>query len=161
MFSGERLDAILETNQTPGKYRIILQGLMECRNLFLEVYLFYLNSNVMDVIEDTSIYLNSNKLSQLERGYDCDKVSKNVICSLDLKSNEKFLLSDETDETIVIPFDVNNFESITDEMTDENFNIYDYSYYPSFLSKKNFVNEKLNWEISKKKLITLFLLQVC
>lgn len=133
IFPGERIDAIIETNQNPGKYQIILQGLVDCRHLLHELYLFYLESNVMNVIEDEKIYLNAEEISQLERGYNCDKLTKNVICSLDLKSNDEFSLNQESEET-VIPFDVNNFQTITDEMTDENFNIYDYSYYPSFLS---------------------------
>lgn len=135
LFSGERLDAIIETNQTPGKYQIVLQGLIDCRDLFHEAHLFYLGSNAMDIEKDT-IYLDSNMISQLERGYNCDKVSKNLVCSLDLRMKNDFAPFDEADQTVVIPFDVNNFETITDEMTDENFNIYDYSYYPSFLSKE-------------------------
>lgn len=133
IFPGERLDAIIETNQTPGKYQIVLQGLIDCRDLFHEAHLFYLGSNAMDIEKDT-IYLDSNMISQLERGYNCDKVSKNLVCSLDLRMKNDFAPFDEADQTVVIPFDVNNFETITDEMTDENFNIYDYSYYPSFLS---------------------------
>ena len=136
LFSGERLDVLLETNQKPGKYLIGLQGFQDCQNLFHEAFLTYFEAAAEEIIKSPDVYLSSKILEPLQLGYDCNKVSKNLICSLDLKMSLNELRSlDEPSETIYIPFDVNAFGAITDEMTDESFNIYDYTYYPAYLSK--------------------------
>ena len=137
LFTGERLDAILETNQEPQKYFIGLQGLIDCRSLSHEAFLSYSEANSEEGIKVPNVYLSLKNLQALEKGYDCDKVSKNIICTLDLKMSEKLKEVHKAEETIFIPLDDNTFGAITDEMTDENFNIYDFTYYPAYLSKES------------------------
>lgn len=76
-----------------------------------------------------------------ESGHHCHRISKNVICSLDLESKKSLQLEEKADETIYVPFDMNVF-SFTDDMTDDSYNFYTPRYYPAYLSKKVFYHRK-------------------
>jgi hypothetical protein len=71
-----------------------------------------------------------------ESGHHCDRLSRNVICSSDLKSAEQSEAEEKAEETIYVPFDTNVFPFITDEMTDNSYNFYTSIYYPAYLSKE-------------------------
>ncbi|KAL0111429.1 hypothetical protein PUN28_012968 [Cardiocondyla obscurior] len=139
LFPGERLDAILIADQTIGKYVLDLQGLRECRSLRQEAYIFYedaaLNSHAIRTPDAGNF--NEQSLKIAESGHHCHKISKNVICSLDLKSSKLPQLKEKADETIYVPFDANTFSFFTDEMTDNSYNFYISKYYPAYLSLKN------------------------
>lgn len=147
MFSGERLDGVLTTEQAIGKYALDIRGLRECHNLHQEAYIFYegatLDSYAIRVTDVDNFDEQSLKIA--ESGHHCDRISKNVICSLDLKSTKLSQLEEKADETIYVPFDANTFSFFTDEMTDNSYNIYTSRYYPAYLSKNiylSFIIEK-------------------
>ncbi|XP_024876428.1 uncharacterized protein LOC112457522 [Temnothorax curvispinosus] len=134
----ERLDGILMAVQARGKYALDIQGLGECRNLRQEAYIFYkdatLDSHAIRTTDADNLDEQSFKIA--ESGHDCHRISKNVICSLDLKSTKLSQLEEKADETIYVPFDVNTFSFFTDEMTDTSYNFYISRYYPAYLSLK-------------------------
>lgn len=142
MFSGERLDGILMAEQAIGKYALDIRGLRECRNLRQEAYIFYegaaLDSYAIKVTDTDNFDERSFKIA--ENGHHCHRISKNVICSLDLKSPKLLQLEEKADETIYVPFDANTFSFFTDEMTDNSYNFYTSRYYPTYLSKKIYLS---------------------
>jgi len=147
LLSGERLDGILMAEQMIGKYALDIQGLRECRNLHQEAYIFYedaaFDSYVIRTTDANNLDEQSLKIA--ESGHQCHRISENVICSLDLKSAKLSQLKEKADETVYVPFDANTFSFFTDEMTDDSYNFYTSTYYPSYLSKKirlSFVIEK-------------------
>lgn len=125
-------------DQAIGRYTLDIQGLRECRNYHQEAYIFYedaeRNSYAIRTV-DTD-HLNEQSFKIAESGHDCHRISKNVICSLDLKSRKLSQLEEKADETIYVPFDANAFSFFTDEMTDNSYNFYMSRYYPAYLSKK-------------------------
>ncbi|XP_039313353.1 laccase-12 isoform X2 [Solenopsis invicta] len=141
LFPGERLDGILTADQAIGKYVLDIQGLQECRNLHQEAYIFYEDAghdsdskDIIRIVDADNFDAQSFKIA--ESGHDCHKISKNVICSLDLKSRKLLQLKEKADETIYVPFDANAFSFFTDEMTDNSYNFYKSKYYPAYLSLK-------------------------
>ncbi|XP_025075506.1 laccase-9 [Pogonomyrmex barbatus] len=137
LFPGERLDGILLAKQAVGRYAFDIQGLRDCRNLRQEAYLLYENaapdSYTMRSIADS---LDEQAFEIAESGHRCHRISKNVICSLDLKSTKLSQFEEKADETIYVPFDTNTFSLFTDEMTDDSYSLYTSRYYPSYLSLK-------------------------
>ncbi|CAL1689104.1 unnamed protein product [Lasius platythorax] len=136
LFPGERLDCILMAEQTIGKYAFDIQGLRDCRNLRHEAYIFYedftrLNSYAIKAAADS---LDEQAFKIIESGHHCHRISKNIICSLDLKSTKLSQLEEKADETIYVPFDTNAFSFFTDEMTDNSYNFYISKHYPAYLS---------------------------
>jgi len=144
LFSGERLDGILVAEQAIGKYALDIQGLQECRNLRQEACIFYedaaLDSYMIRTTDGDNFDEQSFKI--VESGHHCHRVSKNVICSLDLKGTKLLQLEEKADETIYVPFDTNTFSVFTDEMTDNSYNFYTSRYYPAYLSKKIYLSLK-------------------
>ncbi|XP_011694706.1 PREDICTED: laccase-4 [Wasmannia auropunctata] len=138
LFPGERIDGILMAEQTIGKYALDIQGLRECRNLRQEAYIFYENATFDSyAIRTTDVNnFDQQSLKIAESGHHCHRISKNVICSLDLKSAKLSQLEEKADETIYVPFDANIFSFFTDEMTDNSYNFYTSRYYPAYLSLK-------------------------
>ncbi|XP_070159021.1 uncharacterized protein [Polyergus mexicanus] len=135
LFPGERLDCILIAEQTIGKYAFDMQGLRDCRNLRHEAYIFYENTRLDSyAIRGTADNLDEQAFKIIENGHHCHKISKNIICSLDLKSTQLSQLEEEADETIYVPFDTNAFLFFTDEMTDNSYNFYISKHYPAYLS---------------------------
>lgn len=127
--------------QTIGKYAFDIQGLRDCRNLRHEAYIFYedftrLNSYAIKAAADS---LDEQAFKIIESGHHCHRISKNIICSLDLKSTKLSQLEEKADETIYVPFDTNAFSFFTDEMTDNSYNFYISKHYPAYLSKEIFV----------------------
>lgn len=136
LFSGERLDSVLTAEQAVGKYALEIQGLRDCRNLRHEAYIFYENATVDSyTIRTTVDSFDEQALKIAENGHNCHRISKNVICSLDLKSTKLSRLEESADETIYVPFDTNTFSFFTDKMTDNSYNFYVSKYYPAYLSK--------------------------
>jgi len=142
--------------QIIGKYALDIQGLRECHNLHQEAYIFYEDAFDSYVIRTTDANnLDEQSFKIAESGHQCHRISENVICSLDLKSAKLSQLKEKADETVYVPFDANTFSFFTNEMTDNSYNFYTSTYYPSYLSKKmhlSFINEKFFYS-SKKKLI--------
>lgn len=97
------------------------------------------------MIRNTNIEFDPESLKIIEGGHNCHRISKNIICSLDLKSDERLLQQETADETIYIPYDTNTFSFFTDDMTDHSYNLYMRRFYPAYLSKK------LLYEITIKK----------
>lgn len=124
--------------QAIGKYILDIQGLRDCRNLHQEAFILYedaaLDSYAIRTTDIDNFDEQSFKIA--ESGHHCHRISKNVICSLDLKSRKLSQLEEKADETIYVPFDANIFSFFTDEMTDNSYNIYMSRYYPAYLSKK-------------------------
>ncbi|XP_012277820.1 laccase-9 isoform X2 [Orussus abietinus] len=134
MFPGERFDVIVETNQPPGKYLMLIQGLQSCEGLFYHNHFTY-GSHLrnLSTINDQRMYFSQEQLATLEHGFDCHRLFKNVICAHDMKvAHEE--AQDEAQETFYVSFDVNHFNDFTDDMTDYNFKIYEIVNYPSYLS---------------------------
>ncbi|XP_076653958.1 uncharacterized protein LOC143359708 [Halictus rubicundus] len=134
LFPGERFDALVEADQSPGKYLVDVKGLQDCQNLRQEVYVVYNNAEPESVAMDDEA-LEPDDDETAKNGYDCDK-DENVICALDLKGQTGTLPDKDVSELIYIPFDVNSYPSITDEMTDNRYNVYGCPYYPTYLSTK-------------------------
>ncbi|KAG7209094.1 hypothetical protein KM043_015241 [Ampulex compressa] len=137
LFSGERLDVLLETNQPAGKYQLDVEGLQDCRDLRHEGLVTYdgtaQDSSPMERVDAPK----PEDFTIGERGYDCTRIAGNAICALDLKgSSSENITEEQTEETIYIPYDVNSFTSISDDMTDNSFSIFDYVYYPAYLTLK-------------------------
>lgn len=121
--------------QTIGKYVFNIQGLRDCRNLRHEAYIFYENTKLdSNAIKATADSFDEQAFKIIESGYDCHKISKNIICSLDLKSTKLSQLKEKADEIIYIPFDTNAFSFFTDEMTDNSYHLYVSKHYPAYLS---------------------------
>lgn len=137
-FSGERLDGVLVADQAIGKYALDIQGLQNCRSMRHETYIFYENAAMDSYMLRTAESFDEEALKIAESGHHCHRISKNIICSLDLKSTKLLQLKEKADETIYVPFDTNTF-SFTDEMTDYSYNFYISRYYPAYLSKKLFL----------------------
>lgn len=137
-FPGERVDGILKTEKTIGKYALDLEGLLDCRKLHHEAYILYENVTSESHTIRTASNFDEQMLKIAESGHHCHRISRNVICSLDLKS-KKSLHMEEADETIYVPFDTNAFSFFTDDMTDNSYNFYTSRYYPAYLSKKVFL----------------------
>lgn len=140
MFSGERLDGVLTAEQAIGKYALDIRGLRECRNLRQEAHIFYEGAALDSYAIIDADNFDEQSLKIAENGHHCHRISKNVICSLDLKSTKLSQLEEKADETIYVPFDANTFSFFTDEMTDDSYNIYTSRYYPAYLSKKIYLS---------------------
>ncbi|XP_025159514.1 uncharacterized protein LOC105192607 [Harpegnathos saltator] len=130
---GERLDGVLAANQAIGKYALDVQGLRDCRDKRYEMYIFYEDAAVNSYALRIARSFDEQALTIAESGHHCHRISKDVICSLDLKSAKLSQLKEKADETIYVPFDMNTF-SFTDEMTDYSYNFYTWRYYPAYLS---------------------------
>ncbi|XP_043798629.1 laccase-4-like [Apis laboriosa] len=132
-FPGERFDVIIETNQPPGKYLVSIKGFLDCQDLRQEAFILYDNVNPESVVIKDEQLLKINNYTIANMGHDCHEISRNFICSLDLKGLNKV---DEinSSEIIYIPFDVNSFSYITDAMSDYRYNFYGCPFYPSDLS---------------------------
>ncbi|XP_050446648.1 uncharacterized protein LOC126849118 [Cataglyphis hispanica] len=144
LFPGERFDCILVAEQTIGKYAFDIQGLRDCRNLRHEAYIFYENTRLDSyAIKATADNLDEQAFKIIESGHRCHRVSKNIICSLDLKSTKLPQLEEKVDETIYVPFDMNAFSFFTDEMTDNSYNFYVSKHYPVYLSLEKGVTKIL------------------
>jgi len=137
LFTGERLDCTLKAEQAIGKYTLDIQGLQDCRNSSHEAYVVYEDAEPASyAIRNTVGRFNEHEMEIAESGHHCDRLSRNVICSSDLKSAEQSELEEKVEETIYVPFDTNVFPFITDEMTDNSYNFYTSIYYPAYLSKE-------------------------
>lgn len=136
LFPGERLDAILKAEKAIGKYALDIQGLLDCRKSYHEAYILYENASDSYTIRTGANNFDEQMLKIAESGHHCHRISRNVICSLDLKSKQSLQLEEEADETIYVPFDTNTFSFFTDDMTDNSYNIETSIYYPAYLSLK-------------------------
>ncbi|XP_020278934.1 laccase-4-like isoform X2 [Pseudomyrmex gracilis] len=134
LFPGERLDSILMTDKAVGKYALDIQGLRDCRDLRHEAHILYEDADVDSHTIKATDKFHDQMFNVIESGHDCHRASKNVICSLDLKSKEFSQLEEKADETIYVSVDSNAFSIFTDEMTDKSYNIYVSKYYPAYLS---------------------------
>ncbi|RLU25335.1 hypothetical protein DMN91_001491 [Ooceraea biroi] len=135
LFPGERLDCTLTAEQAIGKYALDVQGLQDCRNWSHEAHVVYEDAELASyTIRSTVDRLDERELEIAENGHYCHRLSKNVICSSDLKSAERSGSEEQVDETIYVPFDTNAFSFFTDEMTDTSYNFYAWRYYPAYLS---------------------------
>ncbi|XP_061929075.1 uncharacterized protein LOC108001913 isoform X2 [Apis cerana] len=132
-FPGERFDVTIETNQPPGKYLVSIRGFLDCRDLRQEAFILYDNVKPESVVIKDEQLLKIDDYTFANMGHDCHEISRNFICSLDLKGLNKV---DEinSNEIIYIPFDVNSFSYITDAMSDYRYNFYGCPFYPSDLS---------------------------
>jgi len=137
LFTGERLDCTLRAEQTIGKYALDIQGLQDCRNSSHEAHVVYEDADAASYPMRSTVArrLNEREMEIAESGHHCDRLSRNVICSSDLKSAEQSELEEKAEETIYVPFDTNVFSFFTDEMTDNSYNFYTSIYYPAYLSK--------------------------
>ncbi|XP_044003215.1 laccase-14-like isoform X2 [Aphidius gifuensis] len=138
IFPGERIDLNINTNMSSGKYKIYLEGINECKNLINEALLIYDDIKNEAIIHDDDNY--HIKIPEVFLGHNCNELGDDVVCSLDLK-NINNNIADENDDvdddvygTYYVPFDVNSYDHIDDKMTDYSFNIYEFSYYPSYLT---------------------------
>lgn len=135
-FLGERMDVKINTKTPVGKYKIYIQGIYECKNLRNEGTLSYYDDESIETFiqEDKNYYL---EIPDSFKGHNCNELGSDVVCSLDLTSfsNEIDEKTEEIFGTYYIPFDVNSYDHIDDKMTDYSFNIYEFSYYPSYLSE--------------------------
>ncbi|XP_006614217.1 uncharacterized protein LOC102673941 [Apis dorsata] len=131
--TSERFDVIIETNQPPGKYLVSIKGFLDCQDLRQEAFILYDNVNPESVAIKDEQLSKINDYTIANMGHDCHEISRNFICSLDLKGLNKV---DEinSSEIIYIPFDVNSFSYITDAMSDYRYNFYGCPFYPSDLS---------------------------
>lgn len=131
---GERFDVTIETNRPPGKYLVSIRGFLDCRDLRQEAFILYDNVKPESVVIKDEQLLKIDDYTFANMGHDCHEISRNFICSLDLKGLNKV---DEinSNEIIYIPFDVNSFSYITDAMSDYRYNFYGCPFYPSDLSK--------------------------
>ncbi|XP_034935570.1 iron transport multicopper oxidase FET5-like isoform X2 [Chelonus insularis] len=133
IFPGERFDVMLTANKSSRRYSLILQGAQDCKNSIHEASMVY------DDVKSDDFYMNDNSHLYLDipkelRGHGCQNLGENVICSLDLKGSGDKKIIQQSSTIYYIPFDVNYYEGITDDMTDYAFNIYGFSYYPSYLT---------------------------
>ncbi|KAG8042734.1 hypothetical protein G9C98_005374 [Cotesia typhae] len=142
IFPGERIDLILYANRLGSKYRVVVKGLQGCRNLIYETSLTYdsAESNIPPgSIEDKADDDDGDPVHYLDvpeemQGHDCRSIEKNTLCSLDLETTSNVIINNDPPAIYYLPFDVNYYPSITDDMTDYTFNIYGYSFYPSYLT---------------------------
>ncbi|KAK1119461.1 hypothetical protein K0M31_013290 [Melipona bicolor] len=130
----ERFDVIVETNQPPGKYHVDIEGLLDCQNLRQEAFILYDNAKPESAVIKDDKLLKINDYAIANKGHDCQEISKNFICALDLKGLKEVEVN--SNEVIYIPFDVNAFSYFTDEMSDYKYNFYGCPFYPSDLSTK-------------------------
>lgn len=132
-FPGERFDVAIETDRPPGKYLVSIKGFLDCQHLRQEAFILYDNVNPKSVVIKDEQLLKINDYAIGNVGHDCHEISRNFICSQDLKGLNKV---DEvnSNEIIYIPFDVNSFSYITDAMSDYRYNFYGCPFYPSDLS---------------------------
>ncbi|XP_057322431.1 uncharacterized protein LOC130665839 isoform X2 [Microplitis mediator] len=138
IFPGERIDLTLNANRQGSKYRMVVQGLESCRHLIHEAALTYdsAESNVSAPDKDDAPLHYLDVPEELQ-AHDCASIEKNTLCSLDLKTTSNVIINNDPADIYYIPFDINYYPAITDDMTDYTFNIYGYSYYPSYLTIKN------------------------
>ncbi|XP_012256240.2 laccase-2-like [Athalia rosae] len=134
LFPGERFDLILETNQPPDRYQILVQGMENCRDLIHMASLDYEDSSHKGSTKIEALQLSSDDIVSLEKGHSCNEVSKNVICSSDTKGFVDKSIEEEPAETVYFSFDVNTIGDVTDEMTDFKYNIEGFTHYPTYLS---------------------------
>lgn len=132
-FPGERFDVAIETDRPPGKYLVNIKGFLDCQHLRQKAFILYDNVNPESVVIKDEQLLKINDYAIGNVGHDCHEISRNFICSQDLKGLNKV---DEinSNEIIYIPFDVNSFSYITDAMSDYRYNFYGCPFYPSDLS---------------------------
>ncbi|XP_076228194.1 uncharacterized protein LOC116430687 [Nomia melanderi] len=135
LFPGERFDVTVEANQSSGKYPIEIKGLQDCRDLRQVAHVLYneVELQAAEIKDGGPLEIDDDEIAKT--GYDCDEEG-NVICALDLKGPTGTMSDNEVYNVIYIPFDVNDYLSITDEMSDNRYIVYGCSYYPSYLSKK-------------------------
>ncbi|XP_043254641.1 laccase-4-like [Colletes gigas] len=133
-YPGERFDIFVETNQPSGKYLIDIKGLQECRNLRQEAFIFYNDAKLESTVMKDQELLKIDDDAIVNKGFNCHEITKNFICALDLKGSKETLAEIDTNDVIYIPFDVNAFPSVTDEMTDNRYHIYGCAFYPAYLS---------------------------
>ncbi|XP_015428531.1 PREDICTED: laccase-4-like [Dufourea novaeangliae] len=133
LFPGERYDVTIEANQPAGKYLVDMRGLQDCQKLQQTAHIFYNDAEIDSAVikDEEPLKINDDKIAK--NGYNCNE-RENVICSLDLKGAKGTSSDINADEIIYIPFDVNNYPSFTDEMTDNRYNFFGCAYYPSYLS---------------------------
>ncbi|XP_017765004.1 PREDICTED: laccase-14-like [Eufriesea mexicana] len=131
-FPGERFDLIIEANQPPGKYLIDIRGFLNCQNLHQEAFILYDDTKPESTIIKDEELLKINDYAIANKGHDCHKISRNLICALDLKGSKRAEIY--SNEVIYIPFDVNTYSHFTDEMSDYRYNVYGCPFYPSDLS---------------------------
>ncbi|XP_053598789.1 uncharacterized protein LOC103578067 isoform X2 [Microplitis demolitor] len=138
IFPGERIDLTLNANRQGSKYRMVVQGLESCRHLIHEAALTYdsAESNISFPDKDDAPLHYLDVPEELQ-AHDCASIEKNTLCSLDLKTTSNVIINNDPADIYYIPFDINYYPAITDDMTDYTFNIYGYSYYPSYLTIKN------------------------
>ncbi|XP_012136868.2 uncharacterized protein LOC100877876 [Megachile rotundata] len=134
LYPGERLDTIVETNQLSGKYLIDVKGLHECQNLRQEAFILYDNAEPESAMIKDEELLKIDDHAIANKGYDCHDISKNFICTLDLKGSKWTSNEIYANQIIYIPFDVNVFPHFTDEQSDNRYNIYGCAFYPSYLT---------------------------
>ncbi|XP_043272598.1 putative laccase-9 isoform X2 [Venturia canescens] len=160
IFPGERFDLRIEGNGTSGhRYAVALRGLENCRGLVHEASLDYRSMENEHETTDEAVVEAHLPLSFLRAVNPLNGIEKQRahmfdatlgLGSLDLKckkhrdstsSSASAARLDEEErspsrliKTIYVPFDVHRYDDIVDGMTDYSFNIYDPSYYPSFLS---------------------------
>ncbi|OAD52061.1 Laccase-1 [Eufriesea mexicana] len=128
----ERFDLIIEANQPPGKYLIDIRGFLNCQNLHQEAFILYDDTKPESTIIKDEELLKINDYAIANKGHDCHKISRNLICALDLKGSKRAEIY--SNEVIYIPFDVNTYSHFTDEMSDYRYNVYGCPFYPSDLS---------------------------
>ena len=143
ILSGERFDLEIQTDKAGGSYVIGIQGLQNCQGLRQQAFLNYENSDLsLPAKENLQLWLDERHEEEAPIK-DCPiKIGgPKTLCSLDLKGfedPEDIRISVEEDnediENYYIPFDVNTYEEIHDDMTDYSWNIYSFSYYPAYLS---------------------------
>lgn len=136
MIPGERLDSIIEANQSSGRYLISIQGMGDCEGLFHSGSLDYEGTSGLETVTGSGTKrLSKNDIAALAKGHDCHKVSKSIVCSLDTNGFLDESVKSESEETLFLSFDLNTIDHVTDDMTDFAYNIYGFTQYPSYLSE--------------------------
>ncbi|XP_076380029.1 uncharacterized protein LOC117229336 [Megalopta genalis] len=135
LFPGERFDALVAADQSPGKYLVDMKGLQDCQNLRQEAYVLYNNARPDSVATSDQEPFGTDDEDTAKNGYNCAE-GGGTICALDLKGPTRMLTDNEVYQVVYVPFDVNSYPSITDEMTDNRYNVYGCPYYPTYLSTK-------------------------
>ncbi|XP_076674764.1 uncharacterized protein LOC143372472 isoform X2 [Andrena cerasifolii] len=134
LFPGERFDTMIEANQSSGKYLIEIKGLQECQNLRQEAFILYNDAKPGSTVIKDQQLLRIDDDAIASKGHDCHETAKNVICALDLKGPAETSAGINSDEVIYIPYDLNDFPSFTDEMSDNRYHFFECAFYPSYLS---------------------------
>lgn len=127
---------MIEANQSSGKYLVEIKGLQECQHLRQEAFILYNDAKPESTVIRDQQLLRIDDDAVASKGHDCHETAKNVICALDLKGSAGTSAEIiNSDEVIYIPFDLNDFPSFTDEMSDNRYHYFECAFYPSYLSK--------------------------